>query len=282
MAVRIYSLAKELKLEAKALVDLCTKAGITGKGSALASLTDEEVVKVKAFVAGGSRPVTREASAAPKASPAAVAAPPAEPGTFRREDYIAPAGGVAGKPPLLAPKPMVTMSEGKSSADAPRRPLESRVSAKSGPAIRVAPLPSVQQPSAPSKPAEPEPQKPDIKLPADAIRAGRAGANPLQAHLKKHEAKRKAEAGGAPPPRPKPGGPARPAPAPPMGVPEGKERRRGKTSAAPAEEDRTLGGREQRQLNRRRGTTELRPATIGAPEEDRTPRPVKSRIRMRR
>jgi translation initiation factor IF-2 len=53
LAVRIYSLAKELKLDSKDLVDLCTRAGVPGKGSALASLTDEEVVKVKAFVAGG-------------------------------------------------------------------------------------------------------------------------------------------------------------------------------------------------------------------------------------
>ena len=49
MVVRIYSLAKELKLDSKVLVDICTKAGVGGKGSALASLTDEEVAKVKAF-----------------------------------------------------------------------------------------------------------------------------------------------------------------------------------------------------------------------------------------
>ena len=50
MAVRIYSLAKELKLDSKVLVDICTKAGVTGKGSALASLTDEEVDRVKAYL----------------------------------------------------------------------------------------------------------------------------------------------------------------------------------------------------------------------------------------
>lgn len=53
MAVRIYSLAKELKLDSKELVDICTKAGIPGKGSALASLSDEEVTRVKQFVEGG-------------------------------------------------------------------------------------------------------------------------------------------------------------------------------------------------------------------------------------
>ena len=53
MAVRIYALAKELKLDSKELVDICTKAGVPGKGSALASLTDEEVEKVRQFLKGG-------------------------------------------------------------------------------------------------------------------------------------------------------------------------------------------------------------------------------------
>ena len=53
MPIRIYALAKDLKFDSKELVDLCTKAGITGKGSALASLEDDEVVKLKAFLEGG-------------------------------------------------------------------------------------------------------------------------------------------------------------------------------------------------------------------------------------
>ena len=44
MAVRIYTLAKELNLDSKVLVEICDKAGITGKGSALASLSDEAFV----------------------------------------------------------------------------------------------------------------------------------------------------------------------------------------------------------------------------------------------
>src|SRR6185437_4082183 len=101
LAVRIYSLAKELKLDSKVLVDLCTKAGVTGKGSALASLTEEEVAKVKAFVAGGNKGAAREtaapvAKAVASAGASAVAVAPAAPEapTFRREDYIAP--GAAG------------------------------------------------------------------------------------------------------------------------------------------------------------------------------------------
>ncbi len=57
MAVRIYSLAKELKLDSKELVELCTRAGIQDKGSALASLDDAEVARIKEFVAGKSKSV---------------------------------------------------------------------------------------------------------------------------------------------------------------------------------------------------------------------------------
>ena len=100
MAVRIYTLAKELKIDSKELVELCTRAGIQDKGSALASMTDEEVAKLREFIANRSRPAerpapapVRPAAAAPVAKPAA----PAAPAALRKEDYIAPAG-VAGKP----------------------------------------------------------------------------------------------------------------------------------------------------------------------------------------
>jgi len=54
LAVRIYSLAKELSVDSKDLVDICTRAGVTGKGSALASLSDDEVTKVKDFMSNKS------------------------------------------------------------------------------------------------------------------------------------------------------------------------------------------------------------------------------------
>ena len=53
MPIRIYALAKEIKVDSKELVEICAKAGITNKGSALASLTDDEVDRVKAFIQGG-------------------------------------------------------------------------------------------------------------------------------------------------------------------------------------------------------------------------------------
>ena len=61
MSIRIYALAKDLDIDSKDLVDACTKAGISGKGSALASLDDEEVVKVKTFLDGPKAPVPQGA-----------------------------------------------------------------------------------------------------------------------------------------------------------------------------------------------------------------------------
>ena len=56
MPARIYALAKELKVDSKDLVDLVKKVGITGKGSALASLTDEEAQKVRDHISGAGKP----------------------------------------------------------------------------------------------------------------------------------------------------------------------------------------------------------------------------------
>src|SRR5262245_1606758 len=70
LAQRIYALAKELNIDSKDLVDLCPKAGIQGKGSALASLTDDEVVKLRAYLDNAS-----SRSAPTARPPAAVQAP---------------------------------------------------------------------------------------------------------------------------------------------------------------------------------------------------------------
>ncbi len=75
MAVRIYTLAKELKIDSKELVDLCTRAGIQDKGSALASMTDEEVAKLKEFIAGKARPAERPPAAGAPVKPTAPVPP---------------------------------------------------------------------------------------------------------------------------------------------------------------------------------------------------------------
>ncbi len=167
LAVRIYSLAKELKLDSKGPGGPLHEGGRHGQGLG-ASQPDRrrsregQGVCRRWFAAGNAR------GPAPVQQPAVAVAAEPTPLPARRLHRAGRRG--AGKPPLLTPKPLVAKAD--KPADAPKRPLESRIAVQGRPAIRVAPLPSVQQPTAPGKPAEPEPQKPDIKLPADAIRAG--------------------------------------------------------------------------------------------------------------
>ncbi len=281
MALRIYSLAKELKLDSKDLVDLCAKAGVTGKGSALASLTDEEVERVRAFLATPKQPPTPAppTSVPVRTGPVPVrpAAPPpvraeAPPAVFRREDYMSPAGTV-GRPPTLPPRPAEKPPGGEPKKRMPgegKPPLRVPSTVKFAPITGAAPPPPVSN--------EPAPQKPDIKLPVDAIRAGKAGAKPLQEHMRKAELKRKAEAdrgekaapgrGAASPPR----GPLQPQP---LLIP-GRDRPRRTAAVKGAVEDREPAGvaaRNQQHLKRKRPGSRRR----GGDDDGRP-----SHIRMRR
>ena len=119
-AVRIYSLAKELNVDSKALVDMCAKAGVSGKGSALASLTDEEVEKVRAYITGGqqraavTKPVTRPVHTpvpvlhSPPPPPAATPAPEASPAV--EAPTVAPASTPAARPLGQLTSPAVSAS----------------------------------------------------------------------------------------------------------------------------------------------------------------------------
>ena len=75
MPIRIYSLAKELDIDSKELVDACTKAGVTDKGSALASLSDDEVAKVRAHLNKAAAPATSTGASAGVGAPAAMVRP---------------------------------------------------------------------------------------------------------------------------------------------------------------------------------------------------------------
>ena len=264
MPVRIYSLAKELNLDNKTVVAACSKAGIAGKGSALASLSDEEAAKVREVLksdAPSAPPAanasTEDAPSAARASnllrgrrhPGATAKPTTRPqqetsAPLRREDSIAP----------VASGKMRTLGDSSAKAPAEKKPADSnKTTSKSGPAIKLAPLPEAEQPSeTPTTSNEPAPQKPDIRLPADAIKAGRMGTKPMEEELKKHEPK--------PPAKKKKPSAAEPLPAAEMPDPETLKRggrgHRGKGTAAEEKEERerrsVLGGREQRQLRRSR------------------------------
>ena len=76
--MRIFQLAKEIGLDSKALVELCTKLGIASKGSPLANLSDEEVGRVRRS-AGDSGEASGSSSSTPpptSSGPAAVAEAP--------------------------------------------------------------------------------------------------------------------------------------------------------------------------------------------------------------
>ncbi len=420
MPIRIYALAKELQIDNKKLVDVCTRAGITGKGSALASLTDEEVVRLKAFMAGGGH----RGAVGGKADGAARMADAGAAGvghSIRRSDYIGPAGagtkvpvlppikqdrpprapaeglrrapGTPGRPEEIAPpvaltadvppvvgeptvpvaaaipaapvvpppvavstvpeslKSTVAAQEAKlpakplsvqpppavgssaavgavspaspsprpavgpvpmpqrppmSSMPGPlgrmlskrdnkpgdgkpgerqageRKPGEKKSGDKAAPAMHLAPMPASKT-TAKHKPKEPVPQKPDIKLPPDAIRASKAGSKPLSEHLRKHEEKKKRDDLAAKKGQSRPGAPEGAAG---VGLPlelGGKERpRRAAVKPVVADDERegaglaTLGGREQRQAKRKRSTTAKRRGS-GEDEEGGTSTARRSR-----
>ncbi|HLA84625.1 MAG TPA: translation initiation factor IF-2 [Thermoguttaceae bacterium] len=321
MPVRIYALAKQLNLDSKALVDICNEAGVTGKGSALANLTEEEVEKVKAYVSSRGRATgpSRAALKRPSAGPVETA------DVVRREDYIGPGSASGGKIPVLparrdrsrtpvgeeipegiasateqaeeAVTPVVS-DETSSTAEAtlaappdgpvrppltksppppgPRKRTPRPPSERTGPTIKLAPIPTAQQPAGPPKAQEPAAQKPDLRLPRDAIRAGRLGEKPLAKHIEDQEQKRKAAK--------KKGPAAKDATAnqtQELALPSAGRGRRGKghgPAEAPAEEGTaTLGGREQRQLKRKRGSSHRRKGD--EEEETKTTRRVVKRIR---
>jgi translation initiation factor IF-2 len=276
LAVRIYSLAKELKLDSKALVDICTRAGVTDKGSALASLTDEEVDRVRAYISGGAKAAAVPKRAAPVGT--ATVEAPAEPAVVRREDYIAPTGAVKDIPLLDKTKKKSTNGEPTAKPNVPRLNVPKPVT----PGFKLGAMPSVQQPAPEQAAPEPTPQKPDLRLPADALRASRAGAagsKPLSEHVRKHEMNKRKEEVARPAKGEQPMGlPGRDrgtrrggaAESPPSAVPPRDKPKRGRTGAVAAEGDPLLGDREQRQLSRKRTGTEPRRRVAGE-EEDAAP-----------
>ena len=282
MPIRIYALAKQLKVEHKTLVDICTQIGIPGKHSALASLTDEEVAAVRTHLeqkARGTRSLGVGAGSDRGGAAAGTGA-----GAVRREDYVPPAGSGPRKMPVLPgkrpekPSPVKKPGEGEAPPKSPE---------KTPPGIKLAPIPVAQQPAAPPKPAEPAPQKPELRLPPDVIRASKAGARPLSEHLRKQEQLRRKA---APPSKVSPverGPAAEPPPAESAAAAREREKERGRRPKAPTtevvEEDAgaALGGREHRQLKRKRVAADKGRRPGGEEEEPARPTPRAPR-RLRR
>ena len=215
--------------------------------------------------------------------PAVVVGPVSEAGA----PAVEPAAGTAepAKPeskeaPREVPSaPMPTFERPKvSQFDRPIRELSARERAqrkadrekqkeKTGPAIRLAAVPTAAKP--PRKPAvsEPAPQKPDIKLPLDAIRAGRGGAKPLSEQLRKREEKRAADSKSDRGEEPARGRPLNIDAATLEGLLQAARDRVKKQKGIEGEEEEavTLGGREQRQLKRKKTAAAKR---VVAPEEE--------------
>ncbi len=250
MAVRIYTLAKELKLDSKELVDLCTRAGIQDKGSALASLSNEEVSKLREFISGKSKAAPERPAAPVRPAPPVR---PTAPAPVKREDYIAP-GGVAGKakPPEVAPSRPAVAKEGTGKVRPGSRTGDGS-KPMPRPAFKLAPMPAAGRASPPPPRASQEPaaQKPDVKLPLDAIRSAKAGgAKPLADHMRKHEQRQAADATRARTSGLLRGGAGSGAPVPPPLQPGVRPRRSPSKSGGGGED--VLGGRELRQLNRKK------------------------------
>ncbi|MAD81293.1 MAG: translation initiation factor IF-2 [Planctomycetaceae bacterium] len=195
MPIRIYALAKELKVDSKDLVDTCARAGVTGKGSALASLDDTELEKVKAYIAGADKAAAAAPAVPDKGAPVrpsstvsrgigkAVAkkAVPVKPEKkeYTRDDYIAPVGTgkvkVIGSPPSEPKKEPV--------ADAPTEPPKPKK--RRAPIISLAKMPELKQPTTQTTTSEPVAQKPEIRLPKDAITGHKKGVRAPLEHLRK-------------------------------------------------------------------------------------------------
>ncbi|MCC9601504.1 translation initiation factor IF-2 [Stieleria sp. JC731] len=164
MAARIYALAKELNLDSKDLVDLVKKVGITGKGSALASLTDDEVQRVREHLSGAKaspKPAAPVVAEEPQRAPVAVRQSVRP---ERRPMNIDGGGARPGAP------------SGKSVE--PARPERTESKSRPEPKLRApAPLPPVDETP---KASEPEPaQTPDVRLPAGSVRPQRSSGSGL-------------------------------------------------------------------------------------------------------
>jgi len=230
---------------------------------------------------------------------------PAAPQAIRREDYIAPTAAASGKVPVLPSKPSKskpTPAKEKREEKQPAAPEKKkeekaeppRPAEKAPPPIKLAPVPVARKAPAKEKPEEPPAQKPEIKLPPDAIRGSKMGAKPLAEHLRRQEEKRRAdEKTTAPHVTPEKAGVPEEV-VPEEVVPTARARARG---AGKKEKDKgkgkgreletverdelapTLGGREHRQLKRKRAAADRRRRTD---EEEESPAPVARRTHIRR
>ena len=158
--IRIYKLAQELDLDSKELVEISAKAGVTGKGSALASLTDDEVAKIKAHLNNDAAP-----SSAPKKTSSGSPPPP----PMERPSPSKPTGKIRVIQPKSKPRdagpsktPPIDVGAGKKSA----APKEEPTPPAAVPAAKKADSsPPTKQADTPVKPTPAPSAPPTSKAP---------------------------------------------------------------------------------------------------------------------
>lgn len=173
MAVRIYSLAKDLGIDSKELVDLCPRIGIQGKGSALASLENDEIAKIKSYLAERSAPAAEAPKEAPRPVREAVREAPireiGKPATAKREiGSIRKTAKAAEAKVPSAPEESEEEVRGAASADLVSEPEAPAVSgskspAAKTPALRVGRAAEVAE----EKHQMPTPAQAEVERPAD-------------------------------------------------------------------------------------------------------------------
>ena len=172
MPVRIYAFAKELGLDNKQLLDICEKANIKGKGSALASLDEDEIASIKAFMDGGGGVATAEVEENVPVRPAPfrpapskkkigeIVAPqvkPIEPETVPAEDNDAQANDAQVDDAQANDAP-VEQTPGSTPAEKPKSKVGGLLSRLRGKSSKTD---SAEEPSAPAKPTGPTRRLPD-------------------------------------------------------------------------------------------------------------------------
>jgi translation initiation factor IF-2 len=210
--IRIYALAKDLKIDSKELVEFCNKAGIPGKGSALASLEDDEVAKLKTWMDASS---TKQKPSAPAplvdtravlSSPVAATAtlpPPPPPRTAPMRTRVA-AGAIpvapSAPPPPAKPKEAAPPAVSAKSAVAEPPPREAALPERQAAPVS-APHGPVRGPAAPVSPLAP-PSGEAAPVRGESLFGKRGGIKVLDAKTKRPavEGRKKDQDGGARPP----------------------------------------------------------------------------------
>lgn len=221
MPVRIYALAKELKVDSKDLAEICKKVGLAGKGSALASLDDDEVQRVKDHLAAVDQKKKAASGKTADAKPAPIAPPAKKPVSILptrgdRTDSSKRANTVIGSRKLTRnrdeaespeqPSPGIAAESKSPNETAVRSESTTKASSPntSRPATAAGPLAGAGQKSAGSV------SSPELKRPSDAGIADSSRNEPSKGEAGIGSESSKVNESTPAAEKPKPGGPQRP------------------------------------------------------------------------